>query len=715
MSSSLAASALFALILRLAVASSMSADAAQATEAIPESLIARIERLEAELDDCDNRDSIRFELALAYRETGALEGRLQAVDLLEKIRQSYWDDRRYLLELAKTYLASGRRMDGREVLSRLAGLDPRNVEIRLTIADLVIRDKIRYRDTNDLDIAEDSIDESLALDPRNRDALFLKSVCLYLSRWNGEDLMRKSDEARGFTEEIIRKNPVDADARLLNGVHCFNLGRNEDADYWFKQGISLLPPEDAKSFLVPAGLRTRYVGDDILQAGELLIEKYWENLDPTPMTVINEILLRYWHNLVVADIYFGDARAGIRGWNTVPGRAIALFGPPSKSRFEHGRFSGGEGHSRPRFNRSFFLGAFLFKPPSITLDYPTGMSLSFHDPTLQGDWVVDDQSSLVIEETTKHGPPASMPVYPGEISRLFVSHASARADEGLSREGCIVCIPPWDRGKNWWKGSTVTLSVLDSQAREVSEVAHLVNKDDIHEISPGMSVILFGSDFTIDPGVYDLELRIEQDDGRRHGSHRCPLYVERFDTETLQISDLEPAVSRTFIDRGNVLRSPERPYLPDPTATVNAEGELDVAYAIYNLSTDEKGSAWYEVDYIVVPIEYRREYAKLLAGGSDSPDDSLRYGRLGDRLGNVVLSEENRHEVQFFATEVRNLRAGAAVRKLATINITDKPDGIYALRITVRDTVSGASALTEIPIQKVSEARRESMLSAQPR
>ncbi len=75
-----------------------------ASKTLPDSLISRLKGLESLLNDCENPDSIRFELALAYRETGTLEGRLQAVDLLEKIRQSYWDDRRYLLELAKTCL-----------------------------------------------------------------------------------------------------------------------------------------------------------------------------------------------------------------------------------------------------------------------------------------------------------------------------------------------------------------------------------------------------------------------------------------------------------------------------------------------------------------------------------------------------------------------------------------------------------------------------------
>ena len=158
-----------------------------------------------------------------------------------------------------------------------------------------------------------------------------------------------------------------------------------------------------------------------------------------------------------------------------------------------------------------------------------------------------------------------------------------------------------------------------------------------------------------------------------------------------------------------MLRRPTRPYLPDPTGVVASDGKLEVAYTVYNLQADDEGSAWYEVEYLVVPLRYRRAHAKLLSSGAAGLGDSLGYGQEGDRLGEVTLTDRNRRLTRFLPAEIKNLRTDAAVPKLAKIDVAGMPEGFYALRITLTDVVTGRSARAELPFRKISDLEREAM------
>jgi hypothetical protein len=256
------------------------------------------------------------------------------------------------------------------------------------------------------------------------------------------------------------------------------------------------------------------------------------------------------------------------------------------------------------------------------------------------------------------------------------------------------------------------MQILDSQARQVASLDHLVDQNDLYELEPGKQVLIFGRDFPLEAGRYTLLLGIDQNDGRMTGHQRTPISVERFEAGRLQLSDIESASPGTLREPGPVLTAPPRPYLPDPTGTVDSDGKLDIAYTVYNLGRDEKGSAWYEVEYLIVPLKYRRAYARLLSASGATIEDSLRFGSQGDSLGAITLTEENRRLTRFLPVEVKRIADDLTVRKLGRVDLSKLPEGFYALRVTVTDVVTGESAWAEIPVRKISDLERDSMLKA---
>ena len=139
-----------------------------------------VQRLEEALKTTANRDSIRFQLALAYRNTGLMEGRLRALGIFDQIRGAYFNDPLYHLEIARTYFEGQRISEARDELARAYRLDPTNVSAYLTSAQLLLRSVLRYSDGDVAKEALSALDHALALDPKNRDALFWKSLYLCL-------------------------------------------------------------------------------------------------------------------------------------------------------------------------------------------------------------------------------------------------------------------------------------------------------------------------------------------------------------------------------------------------------------------------------------------------------------------------------------------------------------------------------------------------------
>jgi tetratricopeptide (TPR) repeat protein len=294
---------------------------ADARPILPDSLDQFLARFEDQLRRSHDADSLRLLLAIRLRDANTVEDRTRAVSILEEMRPTHETDRGFYLELARTYFASRRFHDARATLLKLAEHNSTDGGARLWAAHLLFKDMCHYGDARELATVKKLLREALTLCPQNRDALYLSSALLYITRKDDPNPLRTSWDARGLAERILVRNQADADACLLNAVHCMDLGALEDAEHWFRQGIASLSPDIATAFLVPPPLADELEVATDARTDAHAIAQYWDAQDPTPLTLINETQLHYWYNMVVADLFYGERARGVLGWETSPGRS----------------------------------------------------------------------------------------------------------------------------------------------------------------------------------------------------------------------------------------------------------------------------------------------------------------------------------------------------------------------------------------------------------
>ena len=669
-------------------------------------LAARAAEARAQSPDRSARsDSLKLAAALSYRGLGTIEGRARAIDLLQELSRHHPENPTYDLELAETYLEGHRSANALDVYERLARRDPDQIEAHIRAARLILKDMLRHLDLHNISKAIRHLDCALSRLPEptgmtsvsgdsagygtdRRDALYLRSMALYLRRGTDKDPLQTSEEGRRSSAKILEMDPHDVSACLLHAVHCVDLEEYDEADRFFRWAFERMGPM-AAPFLAPIALsdRDEYKAHPERRAD--LIEQYWKGLDPTPATVTNELQIKYWYRTAVADIYFGDEEKGLRGWETAPGRFVQAFGLPARFDYDPGSLS-----------KSLFVTA------SLRFDYANGLAFTFSRGHPAHPWLATPGDLAVLQGRTKRGSAIAEPRIPGEISPVYISQASFRGRDGTTRQACIVGIPPWSRGRDWWESATVRIDLLDDESKRIRSEERVVSGTDVRDFPSGRRMLIVGRDFEgLAPGNYKIHVQVRQEGSHRSGSRHVAAHVEAFG-QGLQVSGMEPVSPGTARWRDVVLKGPgiSRPYLPDPAATLGPKDELEFAFEIYNL-TFPNGVGRYRMTHTIFPAEYEREWQRLWSTGRVTQADSALFGREGHTLGGVTLSKANRREIQFPGVEVTEARLlGAPIRAMARINATGLPTGCYIFRIEVEDLVSGQKAAREISFDVVPDA-----------
>jgi GWxTD domain-containing protein len=674
-------------------------------EVYRDSLAKEIKVLRREARGKRDVDTTRYKLACALRDTRTVEGRAEAIGILDALQRSHPDDDRIALMLARVYLDSGQKRYAREALLRFGKRDSTSVRVRILAARLLIREMLYYNDLEEFEQTSALLVQARAREPENADLLYLTSVLEYIARRGDPDPARRSRAGLQWVERILVKRSDDAEACLLAGVHSMDMGEMVDAERWFQRGISYLPPEAAIDFLVPPPL---VAGVASLDGGgqKQAIVDFWDGQDPTPLTLLNEKQLRYWYNMTIADLYYSDPARHLHGWETQPGKSIVLFGPPIQSSFDPGLVEGG---SR----------AIIFSPPRLWLTYETGVTLTFEDYTLHQRWLGTEGTVAFITAFERQGTTTAAPIHPGLTPRVYFMQASARGQGDRAREGCVLAIPPWSERERWWCGAAGTLRVVDSGFREVARADFTADSTKLRGLGGKAKCLILGNDFDLAPGTYTLLVDVSTPQGSGvwgesgKGTIRLPLDVRGFEGGDLQLSDIEVACPGTFDERGKVIRQPSRAYLPNPLGVVGPGGGLDLSFAVYNLARSRRGMCEYEISYMVVPAAYRRAYEWGRVSGSITEADSVGFGRSGHALGGITLTERNRNEVHFPPVTMRRSGSRTALRKMASLNLGEMEDGAYVLRVIVTDRVSGQQAQAETFVRKVAAAVLDSLV-AQP-
>lgn len=674
---------------------------------------AAVERLERELTTTANPDSIRFELAIAYREVGLIETRRRAIELFERIRGTYEQAPRYHRELAYTLLAAERYRDARGELRRVIALEPGDADARTLIARLLLKIVLRYYDFVEAGEILNLLDSAIALDPGHHDALFTKALVLQflrgLRQGDGPELARRSLEC---AQTILARDARDVQAKLLAAVSTFDLNEPDEAEALFQAAIRLMPSDAAAQFRSPWLIARPAALQSYRQLGAVgrqeYVRAYWQETDPTPLTPANETQLEYWKRLTLADLFFGDAATGTRGWNTAPGETFVRYGFPHQAFYEQARFGdlSMQGGVTSSFMPPAWVWRYAFRDRSI--------DLVFRDVTLQGSFVADDATAMALADLRERAPAVFHDALPGEISQFFVSQAGFRRGPGETRAQVTVALSPFGQRADlpWWFGARIAAHVQDDRQETVATERWRIGAQHVAQPVAAAEMLLLDASFNLAPGRYALVGVVENRETGLSGSFSQPFYVRPFGFEELEISDLELGLPMHAGLRGHTNARLGPDYVTSPVGFVSGARGLGVYYEIYNLLPRGGGEVEFRVRYTVLPRGYVISHARRVRAGEAQSGDDLHLGRLGISLDGITLTRTNYSDV-IFMPETTRLSAGARVPKRAHVPVPLLEPGDYALLVTVTDLVAGRSATAEAPFRITPEDRLRELLSGE--
>jgi GWxTD domain-containing protein len=662
-----------------------------------------------------NPDSLRLELAAAYRALGTTEGRLCALRLLVPLEPAFTHDSRFLREYCLTLEACHRYDLACRTAERLIEIDPEAVDFRLICVHDAVRALIRYDDETFLDEALRQLDRILARVPDHRDALRLKSLLFaYWALRDRQAAPRAHRAGLACAEQALRHHPEEIAVRLLEGVHRYGLGEDERAEICFRQAVSRMDPTEREVFLRPPA--TDGAGDspddeggaaEVPPDSEVDRAEAWRRLDPIPLSVANEGQLEYWCRLTLADALFGGDGLPVRGWETDPGKVLLRYGPPEERRFEPAYLGGGDASYAkfsPRLlNRRHDQDTRMpTEMPRLTWICRIGgrrVPMEFRDLTLDGSWRATSETRQTLDVLDENIPVSFLPSAPAQTVTVHLLATSFAAKPGRSRVVVTLGFDPAGRDTvpSARDSLLMTFQLLDAGGGIVASDRWRVTGEDRCTDLQAWRLAQTTREYSLAPGDHVLAARIEGG-GISPGAFRIPFTVDAFPPGDLALSGLEliregsaecptPAVVRVG-----------RLWFPCALPLVGDTRALSAYFEIYHLAVDPRTRReHFQVRYTLLPRAYATAIASRAAGGSTGASDSLGLGALGSRMDETVLTHRNYVDV-LFPEESGTGRPGASVSKAAALPIGGLDVGAYELVVTVRDLVRERSVTARCPL-----------------
>jgi len=699
-----------------------------------------IRRLERDLEVARDPDSVRFLLAVAWREAGGIEGRQRSLGLFQQIRRRYFHEPRYHAELARLYLEAGRRSDACDALDRAIRLRPQEPDAYLVGIRLLRHQILRYGRPEDVEEALARSARAAAVHPdhagiREERAVCLQLACLFLDGARAARALAALQAA----DSLLALAPSSETGSVLRATALLDLGRGREAEAlfgrWEAQVAAVtgraVPGPPAPRRADAAGMyaggtdaggtdasgtdaRGTDAGDtdsggmhggstdaadrDAADGEATNAELAWARLDPTPLTPANEARLEHRRRLALADLLYRDVGRGRRGWETPRGDLFLRYGPPHAVEFRHAHWMGGAASIATDVPLRKWVAhqpesiGFPFLHPVQRWKYRYGdrdLAFDFVDVGFSGEFVPQD--GVTFEAQLREIPSILPGTQEGRAPTFFFAAAGTRDEGGRTREALALAIPVAADEPAFRERGRRFLRVLDAGGCEVVVERTKTAPDSIREPAPGVRLFTLRSEAPLLPGEYTGEVLVES----RHATATVafPFAVRAFGREQLEISDLEFSFvpdTEAEEDRGDPV--------PNPGGLVVPGARTRVRYEVYNLTPGPHGIVRYRTRYALVPQAYARAVARLVEEGDPSVDPALRLGELGRSFGGVTLHPGNYADVSF--PEVATpLEAGARGRFTFDPDAARLDPGAYALVVLVSDETAGRSVLAQAPVR----------------
>ena len=483
----------------------------------------------------------------------------------------------------------------------------------------------------DMDKAVTYLERSIETDPRFKDAYYQLGL-LALEDDRPEDLLKVALDL-----QIVY--PDDKDALLFAGLAYTSMSLFSRADSCFSLALAAMSTEE----------RALMVSVDQLVPEETDTTAFWASSDPLYLTDYNERRLEHYSRVAYANLRFSVVWKRVEGWRTDLGRSYIRFGRYSSRTTSVGQFGA--------WLETWSYGscALLFKNPFGVSDWSTFAFV----PAAKKTFEQTEQQFLDPYRSVRYTLPAQGVVYKtADGGRLMCSAALPTAKLVSSDDALLLDEGVFVFDKDW--------RPLMSKKRPVVLIPRESSPEDAPEY------LVATREYDLPEGAAHLAIEVADKTGKSIGSFRTELGGTF--TDSLRVT--EPLFAFTIEPSGDDLRTVEDLRVePNPLRTYGRDQQIQVAFEIYNLQRGSFGQTIYEVAYEVGP-RINEDHGHLrsprLPGDSAKPDEIAVTRVQADYVGDSI------DDVTYLSIDPGPL-----------------PDGIYTLKLIVRDRASGDSTAVE--------------------
>ena len=412
-----------------------------------------------------------------------------------------------------------------------------------------------------------------------------------------------------------------------------------------------------------------------------MVRRFWNRLDPTPLTPVNERLIEHYRRVAYArqnfpggkqpwddrgDVYVRlgspdhisrsddiriecdptvcNARENFA--NRLHSVHPVAFGRPTfpvtgNQRWEYWVYTGIGGGAEITFVNPFSDGLYTFAPvpdgipPSRAVDL-----LTFH-----GDLFI---RNIAARNPSAHGTGfADLPV------EFHLYPAGFRGPDGVTRLEVTYGLPASEAAR--LQADEKTGRILLDRGMVLydslwSEVHRVRDRTAFHP--PTEADVLKGAfipgtlPVDLPPGPYRLAFQVRDVRSGKSRVYRHDILLDDYRENRLQISDIEPAFSISPSESDGPFVKQGMRVIPMPSRTFRRNQHAFVYFEAYNLARDPFGQTRYRVEYTVRSYNDRAVPARLFHGlgralrlGSADGEIAIAYDQVGDRPNETIYLE----------------------------------------------------------------------------
>ncbi|HUG01585.1 MAG TPA: hypothetical protein VML95_06955 [Longimicrobiales bacterium] len=446
-------------------------------------------------------------------------------------------------------------------------------------------------------------------------------------------------------ERHVAASDTSGWAHIWKGAGLFRQGDAEAAERAFKAGLARLEPAEREIL----NDLTDIVLKDI---AELMERLDWDELgevrrhilsisDPMRMTRENERALEHWTRVAIAELWFGDALMGRRGYDTEPGQIVMRYGRPRWIR----QIAGNSIHGRS--GRTVFW-TYTKDQPSFIFEKNAGWRRLRHSfDTYSREHATDLKNSVPSVYR-----PGWLAHLPHQVVRFKGDRAAATAE---------VYMHAPETGEDAFQGRAGVYLM----PREVGGSEFRTERG-VELGGAGARQIVFR--IPLEPGTYPYSAEIQSADRAFAAARRGRMVIGAFG-DWLATSDL--LIARAIEPRTPVVRGRgDLTITAAPDMTLGADDPIGVYFEVYGIARDEDGVGRYRVE---VQLRGRRGLV----------------GRVLSTLGNVIPGVGDDPTSLSWEREVQG--DSDRIPEWFTMQIPEAEPGEYELEVTITDLIERAS------------------------